>query len=52
MSRNKLFIGIAAVLCLTGLRLTAGASLAQAPQGRGGRGGGAPDNTVMARAPT
>src|SRR4026209_434744 len=42
MSRNNLFIGIAAVLCLT-----AGASLAQAPQ-RGGRGGGAPDNTVMA----
>jgi len=42
MSRNNLFIGIAAVLCLTG-----GASLAQAPQ-RGGRGGGAPDNTVMA----
>ncbi|HVQ64792.1 MAG TPA: MBL fold metallo-hydrolase [Terriglobia bacterium] len=45
MSRNNLFIGIAAVLCLTGL--TAGASFAQAPQ-RGGRGGGAPDNTVMA----
>ena len=42
MSRNNLFIGIAAVLCLS-----AGASFAQAPQ-RGGRGGGAPDNTVMA----
>src|SRR5262245_44651597 len=43
MSRSYRFIGIAAVLSLA-----AGAALAQAPQGRGGRGGGAPDNTVMA----
>jgi glyoxylase-like metal-dependent hydrolase (beta-lactamase superfamily II) len=43
MSRKKVFISIAAVFCLA-----AGSTFAQAPQGRGGRGGGAPDNTVMA----
>ena len=42
MSWNKWFIGAVAVVCVAG-----GALLAQAPQGRGGR-GGAPDNTVMA----
>src|SRR5688572_4078696 len=42
MSRNKGFIAVAIVF-LTSLGL-----LAQAPQGRGGGRGGAPDNTVMA----
>jgi len=41
MSCKRMIIAVVAVLCLA-----VGSMLAQAPQGRGGR-GGAPDNTVM-----
>jgi glyoxylase-like metal-dependent hydrolase (beta-lactamase superfamily II) len=43
MGRYRRYVGISAVLCLM-----ASASIAQAPQGRGGR-GGAPDNVMPAR---
>jgi cyclase len=44
MSRSKWFLGIAGILCVA-----ASAVLAQAPQGRGGRAGGAPDTVMPAR---